>query len=232
MISASFHLFVYQTGPKNVLTNHRTIPVERLSFRMADDKNGRDKQAQDAEKRQRKREMAAEIERGDEAEPPVEIDSLIDIELQLESLTFPATGADVVAAVGDRVVKSTTENYRVEELVPAVETETFESPVAVRKRVQRPTVAAAMKRVFEAATAVPNKELSGSQRDAYERTFEELKAIDADDDDRGIQVISDWIVERMSEKGKLPGSRDVRREAAKFCRKNGYQVRNDEWLGV
>jgi len=44
--------------------------------------------------------------------------------------------------------------------------------------------------------------------------------------------MGDWIVEQIREKEKKPGSRAVRREAAKFCRANGYEVRNDEWLGV
>jgi hypothetical protein len=199
---------------------------------MADDKTGRDKQAQDAERRQRKREIAAELERGDEPEPPFETDSLVTLEEELESLAFPATGTDVVAAVGDRVIESAATSYRLDELVPEAEVETFASPVAVRARIQRPTIAAAMKRVVEAADSLPNQESSGSQLDAYERTFRELKAIDADDDDSGIRVIGDWLVEYIREKERLPGSRDVRREAATFCRTNGYQVRNDEWLGV
>ncbi|WP_171052281.1 hypothetical protein [Haloterrigena sp. H1] len=41
---------------------------------MGDTKKGRDKQADDAEKRQREQELASELERGDEAEPPREDD--------------------------------------------------------------------------------------------------------------------------------------------------------------
>lgn len=196
---------------------------------MADDKNGREKQARDADRRQRKRDVAAELERWEETEPPVEAETFADLESDLESVAFPATGADVVAAVGDREVEAGTERYAVEELVP--EAEEFDSPAAVRERVQRPTVAAAMKRIVDASEPL-HEDLRGSQYDAYELTLRELRAIDADDDDEGVRVITDWIVERIAEKGKLPGSRDVRREAAKFCRRNGYQVRNDEWLGV
>jgi len=89
-----------------------------------------------------------------------------------------------------------------------------------------------MKRVVEAADEHQSASFGTSQRDGYERTFWELKAIDADDDDEGIQVIADWIVERIHEKETLPASRDVRRQAAKFCRSNGYSVRNDDWLGI
>lgn len=199
---------------------------------MADDKRGRDKQARNAERRQREREIANELERGDELEPPVDAEELADLEEELEELTFPATGIEVVAAVGDREIESDEGSYSLEELVPETDEETFDSPSAVRVRVQRPTIAAAMKRVGEAAETLPGADLDGSQRKGYEKTFRALKAIDADDDDEGIQVISDWIVDRIHEKEKPPGSREVRRRAAKFCRTNGYEVRNDEWLGI
>ncbi|WP_135827169.1 DUF5789 family protein [Halorussus ruber] len=199
---------------------------------MADDKTGRNKQADDAERRQRERDLAAELERSDETEPQVDAAELTEFEEELESVSFPATGSEVVAAVGDRTVESTAESHTVEELVPDTDEETFDSPAAVRMRVQRPTVAAAMKRIVEATATLQNASLGGSQRDAYEKTLRELKAIDADDDDEGIRVITDWIVERIRDKKKLPESRAVRRQAAKFCRSNGYQVRNDEWLGI
>src|SRR6056297_37181 len=199
---------------------------------MADDKRGRDKKAHDTERRQQERELATELERGDELEPPVEAEELADFEAELEALPFPATGTEVVAAIGDREIESVEGNYSLEELVPETDEETFDSPAAVRVQVQRPTVAAAMKRVVEASTTLRNTDFSWTQRRAYEKTFKELKAVDADDDDEGIQAISDWIVERIHDNEKLPTSRAVRREAAKFCRANGYQVRNDEWLGI
>lgn len=199
---------------------------------MADNKNGRDKQAQDAEKRQRERDLASDLARGDEPEPPVDPAQLGDLEEELATLSFPATGTDIVASVGDHVIDSTEGRYAVDALVPETDVETFESPSAVTARIQRPTIAAAMKRIVEATATLSNAELSGSQRDAYEKTFFELRAIDADDDDEGIQAISDWIVERIRSKNALPGSRDVRRQAAKYCRGNGYEVRNDEWLGI
>lgn len=199
---------------------------------MADDKDGRDKQARDEQRRQRKREIRTELKRGDEAEPPVDVAELAYFEAALEPIEFPATGADVLAVVGDQSVEAVDGTYRVAELVPDAGVERFESPDEVRVRIQRPTVAAAMKRVVEAIEGVPDAELKRSQRDAYERTFEELRERDAVDEDEGVPVIADWIVERIREKGRVPGSRDVRREAAKYCRSNGYEIRNDEWLGV
>jgi hypothetical protein len=201
---------------------------------MADDKRGRDKQARDAERRRQEREIAEELERWDETEPPVEATELEEFETELESIAFPATGTDVVAAVGDREVESPDGTYAVEELVPETDEVVFDAPAAVRMRVRRPTVAAAMTRIVEASQTLrnPDHRLGGSQREAYEKTLRALKAIDADDDDEGIRVVTDWIVERIREKEALPGSRDVRRRAAEFCRANGYQVRNDDWLGV
>jgi len=199
---------------------------------MADNKSGRKKQARDVDRRQREREIATELARGDEPEPPVDTADLVDIELELESLAFPATGTAVVETVGDREIESAGGRYAVADLVPATEAETFESPVAVRTRIQRPTTALAMKRIVEAIDPIPHAELSQSQREAYEKTFRALQAIDADDNDEGIQAITDWILERIEDKESLPGSRDVRRQAASFCRSKGYEVRSDEWLGI
>lgn len=199
---------------------------------MADNKSGRDKQADDDDRRQREREITTELERGDEDEPPVDASELAYFETELDAVAFPATGAELVSAVGDREIEAADGTYAIADLLPDADAETFESPAEVRVRIQRPTIAAAMKRIVEAVDSLPNEELSRSQRDAYEQTFRALEAIDADDDDEGIRVIADWIVERIGEKEAVPGSRDVRRRAAKFCRKNGYEVRNDEWLGV
>ena len=199
---------------------------------MADDKRGREKQARDAEGRRRDRDLEAALTRGDEPEPSIEGVALTEVESGLESLEFPTTGAEVVATVGDREIESVDGSYPIEALLPELGSETFDSPAAVRVVIQRPSVAAAMKQVIEASDTLPNTELAWSQRKAYELTFQELGAIDAADDDEGIQAVSDWIVERIHDTETLPSSRDVRREAAKFCRRRGYQIRADEWLGV
>lgn len=195
---------------------------------MADNKSGRDDQADDAERRQRERALAAELERGDEPEPPADASELAEFEQELDRLEFPVQGAEIVAAVGDRGIGAAGETYTVEELVPETDVETFDSPSAVRSRVQRPTVAAAMKRVVEASQRLPNVDFPGSQREGYERTFRELEAVD----EEAIPTVADWIVERIHDKDTLPGTRGVRRQAAKVCRANGHEIRNDEWLGV
>jgi hypothetical protein len=199
---------------------------------MADDKNGREKQARDAERRQQERDVATDLKRGDESAPPLPANLFDDLESALESLEFPAVGTEVIAAVGDHEIESGERAYTIEELLPATDTEPFDSPAAVSVQIRQPRVAGAMKRVVEASETLPNIEFPWSQRKAFEQTFQELKAIDADDDDEMIQVMGDWIIECIREKEQLPGSRAIRRQAAKFCRENGYAIRDDQWLGI
>lgn len=199
---------------------------------MADNKRGREKQARDAKRRQQQRDIATELERGDETEPPIPDEALGELEGELDTLVFPATGAEVVDIAGDQTINSADGTDTVGELIPETDEVTFESTEAVRVRVQRPTVAAAIKQIVETTGTNQTVQLTQSQRKAYERTIRELKTIDTDDNDEGVQVITDWVVTQIHEKEKLPGSRAVRREAAKFCRNNGHEVRNDEWLGV
>ena len=199
---------------------------------MTDDRQGRDKQAHDTEKRQRQRYLSEELERRDETEPEIDSAAAEEFEADLDEIAFPVTAAELVEEMGDREIETPATSYTVGELLPETQAEIFRQPAEVRVLIQRPTIAAAMKRVIEASETLPNTEIGRSQREAYEKTFRELKAIDADDEDEGIRVIADWITDQIRAKGKIPGSRDVRREAARFCRKNGYSVRNDEWLGI
>ncbi|QZY00617.1 hypothetical protein [Halobaculum rubrum] len=199
---------------------------------MADDKRGRDKQAHDAEKRRQERAIATYLERYDEEAPAVDPDVLADIERAVETLEFPATGAEIVAVIGEHEIPTDTEMYTADSLLPDANEELFDSPAAVRVRIQRPTVAAAMKRIVEAAGSIREVKLTGSQRDAYERTLQELVDIDPVDENEGIPVVAEWVIERIHDDDAPPGSRSVRRKAAEYCRANGYEVRNDEWLGV
>ena len=205
---------------------------------MADDKDGREKQAADDDRRQRERDVEAELERGDETEPAAESEPPVDdaavdaLEAALEPLAFPATGREIVAAVGERELESPARVYTVADLIPDADMEAFDAPATVRERVRRPAVAVAMKRVVEAAAALPNEEFGRSQHEAFERTFKALSDVDEVDDEEGVRAIADWVVDRIAEKETIPGSRDVRREGAKYCRRHGYEVRDDEWLGV
>jgi hypothetical protein len=199
---------------------------------MPDDKDGREKQARDADDRQRRRDIAAELERGDEPEPEIDAENLDGVEAEIESLAFPTSGAEIIAAVGDREIGPSDERYTVEQLIPETDEALFDSPERVRARIQRPTVAAAMKRIVEASETLPNEELKRSQHDAYEKTFLELQRLSATDDDEAIAVVRDWVVDRIGDKEKLPTSRQIRRQAAKVCRKDGHEIRNDDWLGI
>jgi hypothetical protein len=205
---------------------------------MADDKDGREKQAADDDRRQRERDVEAELERGDEAEPPAASEPPVDdaavdaLEAALEPLAFPATGREIVAAVGERELESATRVYTVADLLPDADMEAFDAPAAVRERVRRPAVAVAMKRVVEAAAALPDEEFGRSQHEAFERTFTALSDVDEVDDEEGVRAVADWVVDRIAEKETVPGSRDVRRQGEKYCRAHGYEVRDDEWLGV
>lgn len=199
---------------------------------MADDKSGRDEQASNEEQRQRERALAEELDRMDEVEPEIEATDLVDLETELDVVSFPASGSEVVAAAGDHEIAVTDESITVEEMIPDAEAEVFDSPAAVRMRVQRPTVAAEMKRIVEAADAADTVEFGTSQRDAYMKTLFALRAIEADDDDEGVREIGDWIVDQIHAKGKLPGSRGVRREAGKIARSYGHTVSNNDWLGI
>ncbi|GAB3701389.1 DUF5789 family protein [Halorubrum pallidum] len=199
---------------------------------MADDKDGREKQAADEDRRQRERDMEAAQDRADETEPPIDPDEADEFEAALEPLTFPATGREIVAAVGNRELESGARVYDVADLLPDADMESFDAPAAVSERVRRPAVAVAMKRVVEAAETLPNEEFGRSQHEAFERTFRALSDVDELDDEEGVRAVADWVVGEIRETQTVPGSRDVRRHAAKYCRENGYEVRDDEWLGV
>lgn len=213
-------------------SDHRPIPLEPLSTQMADDNRSRTNQARDADRRQRQRAIAAELERGNEPEPPLDPADLAAAEATLKPLEFPVTGSDIIAHIGDHELEATTGTYTVEDLFSKTDTVTFDSPIDVRRRIQQPTVATTMKRIEDASDHLPDADPWDSQQNAYVKTFRALKAIDQTDDDTGIQVIRDWIIEQIETEDKLPSSRDVRREAAKYCRTNGYAVRNDDWLGI
>lgn len=199
---------------------------------MADDRAGRDAQAHDEERRQRERDLAEELRRGDETEPPADPESLDEVAQAVAGLGFPATAAEVVAVAGDHEVIDDHTTHTVAELLPNSDALVFPSPAAVRARVERPTVAGAIKRIVEAGDTLQNSPFTRSKREAYERTLRALANVDADDDDETVGTVTDWIVGRIDDTGSFPASRRVRKEAAAVCRQNGYEIRDDEWLGA
>jgi len=199
---------------------------------MADTKDGRERQARDRDRRQRTRELLEELERDAETEPPVPEEDLEDVEAALESVSYPATGAEVVATAGAETVEASDGTLALGDLLPETDRESFGSARAVRLRIQRPSIAAAMKRVVEAVDTIPNAELEASRRNGYEKTLRALKDIEEDDEDEGIEVVTDWIVARIRDEDEIPSSRAVRQRAAEFCRNNGYPVGDNDWLGA
>lgn len=199
---------------------------------MADDKSGRDEQAHDQERRQRERDLVEELERRDEPEPPIPEADADEIDRVIEAVSFPATGEEVVTTVGETALELGSEQYTVAELVPATEQVEYQSTDELRVQLRRPTVARATKQILEAAGTIQDVEFGRTKREAYERTLQALADKVADDDDEGITVVTDWIVERIHEDGAMPASRRVRKRAAKFCRANRIAVRDDEWLGA
>ena len=206
---------------------------------MADTKDGREEQAHHAERRQRQRELAEALARGDEPNPEpefeaVDTDDLAAVESELDALSYPATGAAVVERVGDRELAAPDDTYTVGELISDSGRVRFDSPGTIRARLARPTVAAALRRITQAVGTV--EALSDREIDerlaAYERTFRELVAVAPDDYEDAIQVVTEWILDVVRGDERLPSSRAVRRRGAVYCRANGYDIGDDDWLSV
>lgn len=70
------------------------------------------------------------------------------------------------------------------------------------------------------------------QYEMYERTFRALEDVTPTDNDEGIAVVADWIVERLRETGERPSSRAVRQRARKYCQRNGHEIGDNDWLGA
>lgn len=107
---------------------------------MADDKRGRESQAANAERRQRKRELEEARERGEEAEPPAEDDletPLGDLADGLANHVYPTTAAELQDAFGEREVELADGSTTVDGLLADVDdAETYDSAEEARRRVQ------------------------------------------------------------------------------------------------
>ncbi len=106
---------------------------------MADDKAGRDKQANDEERRQRERDMREARERGDEPEPvdPEVSEELDALDAALDDHDYPTTAAELIDAHGDRDIETQSGSMSVAEvLAEADDDESYESPDDVRNRIQ------------------------------------------------------------------------------------------------
>lgn len=88
----------------------------------------------------------------------------------------------------------------------------------------------ARQRIRDAGESVSGQESIQERMDVYMNTLEELDDLTPEDDDEGVTVVTQWIVDRMAERDEYPRSVDVRDRAAQYCRENGYEVPDGSWL--
>ena len=105
---------------------------------MADDKNSRDKQADDEERRQRERELQEAIDRGDEPEPAdLESDNQFgDLDDELEDHEYPTTADELVDAHGTAEVETQDGTETVADVLEPIDDESYDSADDVRNRIQ------------------------------------------------------------------------------------------------
>lgn len=193
---------------------------------MGDTREGRDKQGLDRERRDIERAVREELSRWAEAEPPD------GVEAALRDVSYPADTETVADAVAGHEVATEGDAVPAAEVVRRSEHGPFRSPEEARLVLERPSVAAAMRRIEAASSRWDHREAFRERREAYEKTLRALEAIEGDDENEGVTVVAAWIVGGLRENDSLPASRRVRKRAAAFCRENGYEVRDDSWLGA
>lgn len=105
---------------------------------MGDNKKGRDKQADDQERRQRERELQESRDRADEPEP-IDTDpseQLGELDDELEDHDYPTSTDDLIEAYGDREVETQSGSTSIEEILAPINNELYESADDVRNRIQ------------------------------------------------------------------------------------------------
>lgn len=68
------------------------------------------------------------------------------------------------------------------------------------------------------------------QHEMYRKTLSALVEIDADDENEGVTVVTNWIIDYIKETGERPSSKAVRERAREFCEHNDYELPDDSWL--
>lgn len=105
---------------------------------MADDKQGRDKQAHDEERRQRERELEEARDRADESEPMRRDadEQLGDLDEALATHDYPTTTDELVEAYGDYEVETQDGWQTLEEVLAQTSNQQYVSAADVRGRIQ------------------------------------------------------------------------------------------------
>lgn len=95
------------------------------------------------------------------------------------------------------------------------------------------SIDAAIERIAEAESkAKIRNDDRDQQHEVYEKTFRALEDVTPNDDDEGITVVTEWIIERIQATDKRPSSRAVRQRARQYCQDNGYEISDNDWLGA
>lgn len=105
---------------------------------MADDKNARDKQADDEEQRQRERELQEARDRADEPEPidPEPTEQLGELDEELENHDYPTSTDELITVHGNREVETQGGSKTIEEVLAPLDNELYESADDARNRIQ------------------------------------------------------------------------------------------------
>ena len=121
------------------MSDHSVILTTLLYQTMADNKKGRNKQADDEKRRQRERDLEEALDHADETEPPDDKpgEKLGDLEEALENHDYPTTTNELVEAYGDREVESQGGWKSIDELLSPIDDETYDSPDEARNHIQK-----------------------------------------------------------------------------------------------
>lgn len=105
---------------------------------MADNKKGRDEQADDEEQRQRERELAEARDRNDEPAPVHDEagETLGDLDEALEHQDYPITTDELIEAHGDCEVETQGGEKSLSEVLAPIDNELYDSADDVRNRIQ------------------------------------------------------------------------------------------------
>ncbi|AKH97006.1 hypothetical protein HLASF_0507 [Halanaeroarchaeum sulfurireducens] len=113
------------------------ICQDPLPWYMADDKQGRDEQADDEKRRQRERMQEEARTRADE-EQPMRVDpneQLGDLDEALKSHDYPATTNELVEAYGDYELETQDGKKSLEDVLSSTDVQIFDSGEDVHRRI-------------------------------------------------------------------------------------------------
>jgi hypothetical protein len=199
---------------------HGVISVYDQRVSVGDTKDGREEVKRGIERAPRE-----ELARSHETEPPRELDDA------LEELECPAPAERVVGTAGEYEVQTDDDAIPVAEVVERSSCGRYESADDARMKLRRPSVAASLRRLEAVSQETGLREEFRERRDACERT---PRARGRRGRRRGRGHRRRDGVGRRGDAGQRGGPklRRARKRAAKFCRNNGYEVREDDWLGA